>query len=98
MNLGLHPRYPLVRAHGTCLEPVPLQSAICPRNVVRRSRGLAEKAMNYDQIDVLDRGTLWQGGAVDAAIDSPPLGSPGVDAPSQDTCSLLVLSERATDR
>jgi hypothetical protein len=29
--------------------------------------------MNYHQIDVLDKGTVWQGGAVDAAIDSQPL-------------------------
>jgi protein-tyrosine phosphatase len=32
--------------------------------------------MNYDQIDVLDKGTVWQGGAVDAAIDSPPFAGP----------------------
>ena len=32
--------------------------------------------MNYDQIDVLDTGTVWQGGAVDAAIDSAPFAGP----------------------
>jgi predicted protein tyrosine phosphatase len=32
--------------------------------------------MNYDQIDVLETGTVWQGGAVDAAIDSPPFAGP----------------------
>ena len=32
--------------------------------------------MNYDQIDVLDTGTVWQGGAVDAAIDSSPFAGP----------------------
>ena len=32
--------------------------------------------MNYDQIDVLDQGTVWQGGAVDGAIDSPPFAGP----------------------
>ena len=32
--------------------------------------------MNYDQIDVLDKGTVRQGGAVDAAIDSPPFAGP----------------------
>jgi hypothetical protein len=31
--------------------------------------------MNYE-IDVLDQGTVWQGGAVDAAIDSPPFAGP----------------------
>jgi len=32
--------------------------------------------MNYDQIDVLDKGTVWQGGALDAAIDSSPFDGP----------------------
>jgi protein-tyrosine phosphatase len=32
--------------------------------------------MNYDQIDVLDTGIVWQGGALDAAIDSPPFAGP----------------------
>ena len=32
--------------------------------------------MDYDQIDVLDKGTVWQGGALDAAIDSPPFAGP----------------------
>lgn len=32
--------------------------------------------MDYDRIDVLDKGTVWQGGAVDAAIDSPPFAGP----------------------
>jgi protein-tyrosine phosphatase len=32
--------------------------------------------MDYDQIDVLDKGTVWQGGALDAAIDSPPFVGP----------------------
>ena len=32
--------------------------------------------MDYDQIDVLDQGVVWQGGALDAAIDSPPFAGP----------------------
>ena len=32
--------------------------------------------MDYDQIDVLDKGIVWQGGALDAAIDSPPFAGP----------------------
>jgi predicted protein tyrosine phosphatase len=32
--------------------------------------------MDYDQIDVLDRGIVWQGGALDAAIDAPPFTGP----------------------
>ena len=32
--------------------------------------------MNYDQIDVLDHGTVWQGGALADAIDSPPFVGP----------------------
>ena len=32
--------------------------------------------MDDDQIDVLDKGTVWQGGALDAAIDSPPFAGP----------------------
>jgi predicted protein tyrosine phosphatase len=32
--------------------------------------------MDYNQIDVLDKGIVWQGGAVDAAIDSPPFAGP----------------------
>jgi protein-tyrosine phosphatase len=32
--------------------------------------------MNYDRIDALDHGTVWQGGAVDAAIDGPPFTGP----------------------
>lgn len=32
--------------------------------------------MDYDQIDVLDQGIVWQGGAVDEEIDSPPFAGP----------------------
>ena len=32
--------------------------------------------MDYDQIDVLDKGIVWQGGAVDDSIDSPPFSGP----------------------
>ncbi len=32
--------------------------------------------MNYNRIDTLDRGTVWQGGVVDAAIDQPPFVGP----------------------
>jgi hypothetical protein len=32
--------------------------------------------MDYDQIDVLDKGIVWQGGAMDDAIDSPPFAGP----------------------
>jgi predicted protein tyrosine phosphatase len=32
--------------------------------------------MDYDQIDVLDRGIVWQGGALDAGIDAPPFTGP----------------------
>lgn len=32
--------------------------------------------MDYDQIDVLDKGIVWQGGAVDDAIDAPPFAGP----------------------
>ena len=32
--------------------------------------------MNYDQIDVLDKGKVWQGGTPDAAIDGPPFAGP----------------------
>ena len=32
--------------------------------------------MDYDQIDVLDKGIVWQAGAVDDAIDSPPFAGP----------------------
>lgn len=32
--------------------------------------------MDYDRIDVLDKGTIWQGGAVDDAIDQPPFEGP----------------------
>ncbi len=32
--------------------------------------------MDYDQIDVLDKGTVWQGGSVDATIDGPPFAGP----------------------
>lgn len=32
--------------------------------------------MNYDRIDVLDKGTIWQGGSVDASIDAPPFVGP----------------------
>jgi hypothetical protein len=34
---------------------------------------LVEEAMDYDQIDVLDKGIMWQGGALDAAIDTAVL-------------------------
>jgi hypothetical protein len=37
---------------------------------------LVEIAINYDQIDVLDKGTVWRGGAVDAAIDASPFAGP----------------------
>ena len=37
---------------------------------------LVKTAMDYDQIDVLDQGVVWQGGALDAAIDSPPFAGP----------------------
>jgi len=43
--------------------------------------------MNYDQIDVLDTGIVWQGGAVDAAIDSPPFAGP----------LLIVAMDRGED-
>lgn len=46
------------------------------RHVLARSCRLVERAMDYDQIDVLDKGTVWQGGALDAAIDSPPFAGP----------------------
>jgi hypothetical protein len=36
----------------------------------------AGRAMNYGQIDVLDHGTVWPGGAVDAALDSSPFVGP----------------------
>jgi predicted protein tyrosine phosphatase len=32
--------------------------------------------VDYDRIDVLDTGTVWQGGAVDDAIDQPPFVGP----------------------
>ena len=32
--------------------------------------------MNYDRIDVLEHGTVWQGGAVDASINQPPFSGP----------------------
>lgn len=32
--------------------------------------------MNYNRIDVLERGTIWQGGMVDASIDQPPFQGP----------------------
>lgn len=32
--------------------------------------------MDYDRIDVLDQGTVWQGGAVDATINQPPFVGP----------------------
>lgn len=32
--------------------------------------------MNYDRIDILDRGTVWQGGTPDAGIDQPPFEGP----------------------
>jgi predicted protein tyrosine phosphatase len=32
--------------------------------------------MNYNRIDVLDRGIVWQGGSPDAAIDQPPFSDP----------------------
>lgn len=33
-------------------------------------------SMDYNRIDVLETGTIWQGGAVDAAIDAPPFAGP----------------------
>lgn len=32
--------------------------------------------MDYNQIDVLEKGTIWQGGMVDASIDQPPFVGP----------------------
>lgn len=32
--------------------------------------------MDYDQIDVLDKGIVWQGGTPDAEIDAPPFEGP----------------------
>lgn len=32
--------------------------------------------MNYNDIDILDKGKVWQGGAVDASIDQPPFQGP----------------------
>lgn len=32
--------------------------------------------MNYDRIDVLEKGTVWQGGSVDDAIDQEPFVGP----------------------
>lgn len=32
--------------------------------------------MDYNEIGVLDKGTVWQGGALDAAIDLPPFTGP----------------------
>jgi len=32
--------------------------------------------VNYDRIDVLEKGTVWQGGHVDEAIDAPPFVGP----------------------
>lgn len=32
--------------------------------------------MDYDRIDVLEKGTVWQGGQVDAGIDAPPFVGP----------------------
>jgi hypothetical protein len=45
--------------------------------IMQQSRSrLVETAMDYDQIDVLDQGVVWQGGALDAAIDSPAFAGP----------------------
>ncbi len=32
--------------------------------------------MDFDKIDVLDKGTVWQGGALDAQIEGPPFRGP----------------------
>ena len=32
--------------------------------------------MDYNRIDVLEKGIVWQGGAVDASINSPPFAGP----------------------
>jgi predicted protein tyrosine phosphatase len=32
--------------------------------------------MDYNQIDVLDKGTIWQGGTVDDTVDAPPFTGP----------------------
>lgn len=32
--------------------------------------------MDFDRIDTLDRGTVWQGGALDAQIEGPPFRGP----------------------
>lgn len=32
--------------------------------------------MDYNQIDVLEKGTVWQGGSVDSSIDRPPFTGP----------------------
>lgn len=32
--------------------------------------------MDYNQIDILEKGTVWQGGQVDASIDQPPFEGP----------------------
>jgi len=55
------------------LAAVCQQASICWLGQAR-ARTLVQvgkRAMDYGQIDVLDKGTVWQGGALDAAIDSP---------------------------
>jgi hypothetical protein len=42
------------------------------RHLLACSCRLVERAMDYDQIDVLDKGTVWQEGALDAARGPEP--------------------------